>query len=76
MGKFYAKHYIILSRIYTKISSCVKCILFKFFCSNMYCFIMWCEKTGIAMRKLRIASNSLRRLLGLPKYNSAGKMFV
>ena len=29
------------------------------------------------MRKLRIAyNNSLRRLLGIPKYNSASEMFV
>ena len=38
---------------------------------------MWCNGTVTAMRKLRIAyNNSLRRLLGIPKYNSASEMFV
>ena len=38
---------------------------------------MWYNGTVTAMRKLRIAyNNSLRRLLGIPKYNSASEMFV
>ena len=38
---------------------------------------MWYNGTVTAMRKLRIAyNNSLRRLLGIPKYNSACEMFV
>ena len=38
---------------------------------------MWYNGTVIAARKLRIAYNiSLRRLFGIPKYNSASEMFV
>ena len=38
---------------------------------------MWYNGTVTAIRKLRIAyNNSLRRLLGIPKYNSASEMFV
>ena len=55
----------------------VKCYLFKTFCSNMYCSTLWFDSTKTAMSKLRIAyNNSLRRLLGVPKYNSASDMFV
>ena len=43
----------------------------------MYCSTMWYNGTVTAMRKLRITyNNSLRRLLGIPKYNSASEMFV
>ena len=38
---------------------------------------MWYNGTVTAARKLRIAYNiSLRRLFGIPKYNSASEMFV
>ena len=38
---------------------------------------MWHNGTVTAMRKLRIAyNNSLRRLLGISKYNRASEMFV
>ena len=76
MRKFYA-NINILSRKFAKCSPDVKCTLFKSFCSNMYCSTMWYNGTVTAMRKLRIAyNNSLRRLLGIPKYNSASEMFV
>ena len=76
MRKFYT-NINILSRKFAKCSPDVKCTLFKSFCSNMYCFTMWYNGTVTAMRKLRIAyNNSLRRLLGIPKYNSASEMFV
>ena len=76
MKKFYANSNI-LSRKFAKCSPDVKCTLFKSFCSNMYCSTMWYNGTVTAMRKLRIAyNNSLRRLLGIPKYNSASEMFV
>ena len=43
----------------------------------MYCSTMWYNCTVTAMRRLRIAyNNSLRRLLGIPKHNSASRMFV
>ena len=43
----------------------------------MYCSTKWYNCTVTAMRRLRIAyNNSLRRLLGIPKHNSASGMFV
>ena len=76
MRKFYA-NINILFRMFAKCSPDVKCTLFKSFCSNMYCSTMWYNGTVTAMRKLRIAyNNSLLRLLGIPKYNSASEMFV
>ena len=38
---------------------------------------MWYNRTVTAIKKLRIAyDNSLRKLLGIPKYNSASERFV
>ena len=43
----------------------------------MYCSSMWFDGTVTSMKKLKIAyNNGLRRLLNLPKYNSASEMFV
>ena len=43
----------------------------------MYCSALCFNSTETALTKLKIAyNNSLRRFLGLPKYNSATKMFV
>ena len=43
----------------------------------IYCYTMWYNVTVTAMRNFRIVySNSLHRLLGIPKYNSASEMFV
>ena len=55
----------------------VKCCMFKSYCDTMYCPSMWFDSTVTAMKKLKISyDNSLRRLLNLPKYNSASEMFV
>ena len=38
---------------------------------------MWFDSTVTSMKKLKIVyNNGLRRLLNLPKYNSASEMFV
>ena len=76
MRKFYANNNI-LSKKFAKYFQDVKCTLFNLFCSNMYFSTMWYNEIVTSMRKLRIAyNNSLRRLLGIPKYNSASEMFV
>ena len=55
----------------------VKCCMFKSYCATMYCSSMWFDSTVTSMKKLKIANNNgLRRLLNLPKYNSASEMFV
>ena len=52
-------------------------LLIKTYCSTMYCSALWfnCTKTALAILKISYY-NILRRLLGLPKYNSASEMFV
>ena len=43
----------------------------------MYCSILWYDCSKTVLKNLRIAyNNSLRKLLGIPKYNSASEMFV
>ena len=60
-----------------KCSPDVKCYVFKTYCCNLYCAPFWYNSTKATMKKLKVAYNiSLRRLLGLPSYNSASGMFV
>ena len=68
---------IILLQKSVTVLPCVKCCMFKSYCAAMYCSSMWFDSTVTSMKKLKIAyNNSLRRLLNLPKYNSASEMFV
>ena len=76
MRKFYANANMLI-RKFSKFSGNIKCNLFMTYCSTMYCSVLWFTSTKTALTKLKIAyNNSLRRLLGLPKYNSASEMFV
>ena len=76
MCKLYANINMI-TRKFSKCSPGVKCFLFKSYCSNLYCSILWYDCSKTALKNLRIAyNNSLRKLLGIPKYNSASEMFV
>ena len=76
MCKLYANINMLI-RKFTKCSPDVKCFLFKSYCSNLYCSILWYDCSKTALKNLRIAyNNSLRKLLGIPKYNSASEMFV
>ena len=76
MRKFYYNVNILL-RKFSKCSIDVKCYLFKMNCSNLYCSSFWYDSSKRAMKKIKIAYyNSLRRLLALPKHNSASEMFV
>ena len=54
-------------RKFTKCSPDVKCFLFKSYCSNLYCSILWYDCSKTALKNLRIAyNNSLRKLLCIP----------
>ena len=76
MCKLYANINMLI-RKFTKCSPDVKCFLFKSYCSNLYCSILWYDCSKTALKNLRIAyNNSLQKLLGIPKYNSASEMFV
>ena len=76
MRNFYANANMLIGKFFT-CSVNVKCYLFKTCCSTMYCSALWFNCTKTALTKLKIAyNNSLRRLLGLPKYNSASEMYI
>ena len=64
-----------LLRRFSKCSIPVKCYLFKTYCSNLYCALLWYNFTLTAMKKIKIAYKySIRRLFFLPKHNSASEM--
>ena len=76
MRKYYANANMLL-RKFSYCSPDVKCCMFKSYCATMYCLSRWFDSTVTSMKKLKIANNNdLRRLLNLPKYNSASAMFV
>ena len=72
------KYYAITNILLRKLSYCspdVQCCMFKFYGATMCCPSMWFGSIVTAMKKLKIAyNNGLRRLLTLPKYNSASEM--
>ena len=37
----------------------VKCMLFRSFCTNMYCFLLWCNSTSSSIKKRSVAVCSL-----------------
>ena len=76
MRKFYYNAKILLRR-FLKCSIDVKCYLFKMYCSNLYFSSFWYDSSKRTIKKIRITyNNGLRRLLALPKHNSASEMFV
>ena len=76
MRKLYANINMLI-RKFSKCSPDVKCFLFKSYSSNLYCSILGYDCSKTALKKLRIAyNNSLRKLLGISKYNSASERFV
>ena len=66
-----------LKRKFKHCSEAVLCLLFKTFCSTIYCSGLWCAYTNVSWNRIRTAyNNSFRIMLGLPKYCSATDMFV
>ena len=66
-----------LIRKFSKCSVNDKGYLCRTYYSTMYCSALWFNSTKTAFTKLKIAyNNSLRRLLGLSKYNSASEMSI
>ena len=72
MYKLYANINMLI-RKFLKCFPDVKCFfLFKSYCSNLYCSILCYDCSKTALKILRKAyNNSLRKVLGIPKYNSA-----
>lgn len=63
-----------------KMATCtdkVKCELFRAHCSALYCSSLWSSYNLSMYQKLKVCHNDiLRRLLGIPRWNSARTMFV
>ena len=61
--KFYAQANMLL-RNFRYCGREVKCMLFKSYCTNMYCCPLWFNSTSFSIKKLKSSYNSvLRRLL-------------
>jgi len=66
-----------LLRKFKNCSLHIKTRLFKSYCCTMYCASLWTNFSECMKRKLIIGhNNSLRFLLGLPRWSSASNMFV
>ena len=75
-SKFYSQANILL-RNFRYCSDDVKCMLFRLFCTNMYCSPLWLNSTSSSIKKLKTSYNdALRRLLLIKKPYSASTMFV
>ena len=62
-SKFYAQANTLL-RNFCYCSDDVKCMLFRSFCTNMYCSPLWFNSTSSSIKKLTASYNgALRRLL-------------
>ena len=74
--KFYAQANMLL-RNFRYCGREVKRMLFKSFCTNMYCCPLWFNSTSSSIKKLKSSYNSvLRRLLCIRMPYSASEMFV
>ena len=76
MRKSYAGINTLVRRFYA-CSYDVKCYLFRYYISNMYCGQFWFNSTKYCLNKPHVSyNNSCRRLLRLPMRNSSSEMFV
>ena len=74
--KFYEQANMLL-RNFRYCSNEVKCSLFKSFCTNMYCCLLWINSTSSSAKKLKFSYNSvLRRLLCIRTPYNANAMLV
>ena len=66
-SKFYAQANTLL-RSFRYCSDDVKCMLFRSFCTNMYCSPLWLNSTSSSIKKLETSYKSaVRRLLLIKK---------
>ena len=55
----------------------VKLLLIKSYCTSFYCGYLGSDYKFITFSKLRVAFNNVyRRVLGLPKWSSASKIYA
>ena len=76
IGSLYVSANILRRKFYC-CSDYIKIMLFKSYCSSMYGSSLWCHFSKSVFSRLGVAyNNSLRSLLGLPRWRSATQMFV
>ena len=74
--KFYLQANLLLRNV-RHCSDQVKCVLFQTYCTNLYSCQLWFNSTKSSLKTLSTSYNSvLRRLLGICKPCSVGKMFA
>ena len=67
----------IISRTFANCSINVKLVVFKTYCSCLYTSQLWGTCLSRTMNRLKVAYNdSLRMVLGIPRYCSASEMFA
>ena len=66
-NKFYAQANTLL-RNFRYCSDDVKCMLFRSFCTNMYCSPLWFNSTSSSIKKKNSYNGALRRLLLIKKH--------
>ena len=55
----------------------IKCYLFKTFCYSLYCAALWADFYKATLYRLKVCYNNImRRLVGVPPWESARSMFV
>ena len=76
LGAYYGRANMSL-REFGAASDNVKIILFKSFCTQIYCGSLWCSFKRSSIKNVRVVyNNCFRLLLKLPKYCSASQMFM
>ena len=64
-------------RKFKKCNLTCKYLMFKTYCSSVYCSALWDNYRVGSLSKLKVAHNDiLRSLLGVPRYTSASALFV
>lgn len=67
----------ILNKRFKLCTDDIKVLLFKLFCSNVYCASLWCNFKQASITRIKVAyNNAFRILMQLPKNCSASEMFV
>jgi len=66
----------ILLRKFQKCSDDIKCHLFRSYCTNLYCAVLWCNFTASAFRRIKVAYNNTFRMLMCVKRRQVYNAFV
>ena len=53
----------LLLRKFNKCSDVVKCLLFRSYCTNLYCASLWCNYTASSFSRIKVAYNNIFRML-------------